>query len=187
MFSHRLETDRLILKGLTPIDFQIIFESLGKPQIMELLGHRSDEEYAKEEFKYKNGYATYNRTFILFLLNLKEGDKIIGRCGIHNWNKDHHRAEIGYSMEDENYRNQGLMAEAVQAILQYAYSQIELNRLDALVSEENSASIHLLKKFNFQPEAVLREHYFDNGMYKNSVLLAQLRSEYLDRQQTPIE
>jgi [ribosomal protein S5]-alanine N-acetyltransferase len=58
-----IKTDRLILKGLTPVDMKYIFDNLSKPEIKELLGHRTEEDYLKEESKHKNGYAAYNRSF----------------------------------------------------------------------------------------------------------------------------
>jgi ribosomal-protein-alanine N-acetyltransferase len=79
-----IETQRLLLKGLTPKDMNYIFENYSKPEIKTLLGHRSEEEYLKEEHKQKNGYAAYNRSFILFLMIDKASGTIIGRCGLHN-------------------------------------------------------------------------------------------------------
>ena len=91
-----IETKRLILKGITADDMNYIFENLTKPEIKKILGHRSEEDYLKDEYKHKNGYSSYNRSFILFLLTAKKSNKIIGRCGLHNWNKEHKRAELGY-------------------------------------------------------------------------------------------
>lgn len=81
-----------------------IFENLPKTEIKKILGHRSDEDYKKEELKHKKGYASYNRSFLLFLLTDKESNNIIGRCALHNWNVEHKRAEIGYIMEYENFK-----------------------------------------------------------------------------------
>ncbi|MCK6600170.1 MAG: GNAT family N-acetyltransferase, partial [Bdellovibrionaceae bacterium] len=87
-----LSTPRLQLKGLTPEDMDRIFTTMNKAEIMQLLGHKTDEEYEKEADKQKKGYAAYNRTFILFLLEDKASGKIVGRAGLHNWNKEHFRA-----------------------------------------------------------------------------------------------
>ena len=112
-----IETRRLELKGISPDGMKYIFENLTKSEIKKILGHRSEEDYRKEENKYRNGYSSYNRSFILFLLTDKESNTIIGRCGLHNWNKEHKRAEIGYIMEDENFKGKGLMTEAIYAIM----------------------------------------------------------------------
>lgn len=175
-----IETNRMLLKGLTPADMTEIFESNQKTSIKEILGHRSEEDYEKEYNKYKNGYASYNRSFILFLLEDKASGKIIGRCGLHNWNKDHWRAEIGYSMEDESFKQRGLMSEAVEAVIDYGFREMDLNRIEALVADYNTASLRLLEKNGFTREGVMRNHYYVNGIFEDSVVFSLLREEYMN-------
>src|ERR1044072_1497554 len=125
-----IETRRLILKGLSPADMTYIFENYTKPEIKKILGHRTEEDYQKEEHKQKNGYSTYNRSFMLFFLMDKASDKIIGRSSLHNWNKEHRRAELGYMMEDEDSKRKGFMSEAVEAIIAHGFSKMKLNRIE---------------------------------------------------------
>lgn len=176
--NKQIETERLILKGFSPDDMKVLFENYPKPEIKKILGHRSEEEYLKEESKYKNGYASYNRSFILFLLTDKSTGTIIGRCGLHNWNADHRRAEIGYTMEDENHKRKGLMAEAVEAIIGYGFKQMDLNRIEALVGPNNIPSLRLMEKNHFIREGVLRNHYYISGVFEDSVMFSKLREEY---------
>lgn len=173
-----IETNRMILKGLTPEDMSEIFEQNHKPKIKEILGHRSEEDYEKELHKYKSGYSSYNRSFMLFLMEDKTSGKIIGRCGLHNWNRDHWRAEIGYLMEDEGFKQQGLMSEAVEAVIDYGFKQMNLNRIEALVADYNTASLKLLEKNGFVKEGVMRNHYYVNGVFEDSVVFSLLREEY---------
>jgi [ribosomal protein S5]-alanine N-acetyltransferase len=172
-------TVRLILKGISPGDMKYVFENLSKPEIKKILGHRSEEEYRKEETKQKNGYSSYNRSFMLFLLTDKESNTIIGRCALHNWNKEHKRAEIGYVMEDQLYRGKGLMSEAVGAIIDYGFNELKLNRIEALVGTGNAPSLMILKKFNFKKEGCLRQHCYVSGKFEDSALFSRLYCEYL--------
>lgn len=180
MNFHIIETSRLILKGLYPEDMKYIFDHLTKSSIKEILGHRSDEEYLKEEYKHLNGYSSYNRSFQLFLLTEKESGRIIGRCGIHNWNIDSERAEIGYVMHEESFRKKGLMSEALIAIIEHGFEYLKLNRIDALVGVGNTASIRLLEKNNFKKEGVLKQQFKVDGKYEDAFVFAKLLSEYID-------
>lgn len=173
-----LETPRLILKGFSPEDMNYIFSTLNKAEVMQLLGHRNEEDFLKEREKQQKGYATYNRSFLLFLLHDKETGKIIGRCGIHNWNPDHFRAEIGYNMIEENLKRKGFMSEAIEAIIAYGFRELNLNRIEALVAPGNVPSIRLLQKNNFIQEAVLKQHYLHEGKYEDSLMFALLREDY---------
>lgn len=175
-----IETGRLILKGISPDDMQYIFEKLTKPEIKKILGHRSEEDYRKEENKHKNGYSSYNRSFLLFLLIDKDSNNIIGRCGLHNWNKEHKRAEIGYIMEDESFKGKGLMTEAIHAIIDYGFSKMNLNRIESLVGIENAPSLRIMKRYNFQEEGVLRQHLQISNRFEDSVMFSKLHCEYID-------
>jgi ribosomal-protein-alanine N-acetyltransferase len=174
MLLATIETKRLILKALSPDEMKHIFENHTKEEIKKILGHRSEEDYEKEAFKHKNGYSSYNRSFRLFLLMDKSSDTIIGRCGLHNWNAEHRRAEIGYVMEDEQYRRRGLMTEAVERVIEYGFSTMHLNRIEALVGIGNVPSLRLMEKFNFIQEGILRQHYYTAEKFENSVLFSKI-------------
>lgn len=174
----QLETLRLILIGITHQEMNQLFDRLPKSEIKNILGHRSEDEYLQDEQKHKNGWSSYNRKFILFLMKHKESGKIIGRCGLHNWNDEHKRAEIGYVMEDEGFRRLGLMSEAVKPIIHYGFHHLGLNRMEALVGIDNAPSIRILAKNKFRNEGILKQHYCVSGNYTDSIICAILRNEY---------
>lgn len=173
-----IETERLILKGLTPQDMTFIFDHYSKEEVMKTLGHSNEDEFEKEAHKQRNGYAAYNRTFLLFLLIDKSTEKIIGRCGLHNWNLDHKRAEIGYHLANDSFKRKGFMSEAVHAVISYGFNELKLHRIEALVGSTNIPSLKILEKHHFIREGLLREHYLVDGVYEDSVLFSILQSEY---------
>jgi ribosomal-protein-alanine N-acetyltransferase len=178
MYSEIIETERLILKGLSPGNISYIFEQFPKAKIKELLGHETEEAYLTEEKKNRNGYASYNRTFILFLLIDKSYNTIIGRCGIHNWNIEHRRAEIGYNITHETFKRKGLMSEAVATIIEYGFTKLNLNRLEAIVGSSNTPSLKIMEKFGFIQEGIMRQHYPANNGFEDSILFSKLQEAY---------
>lgn len=178
MNFQRIETKRLLLIGLTAEDMTTIFTTLSKDEIMKILGHRTQEEYRQEERKQINGYASYNRRFLLFLLKDKETGQIIGRCGLHNWNVEHCRAEIGYNIVDESFKRRGFMSEAVEAIVKYGFEELNLNRIEALVGIGNVPSLRLVEKNNFKMEGQLRQHYPLGDGFEDSLLFSKLQEEH---------
>lgn len=174
-----IETANMTLLGYTPQDMSYIFENYTRAEIMRTLGHSSEEDYLSEEHKYRAGYASYNRSFLLFLLACKPDGTIIGRCGLHNWNKDHLRAEVGYVMHADAYKRKGLMSEALGAILDYGFRNLDLHRIEALVSSYNEPSRKLLQKYGFVQEGIMREHYLVNGQFEDSLVYSKLRREHI--------
>ena len=178
MNSITLETNRLLLRGISAEYMKYLFNNCSKEAIKETLGHRSEDEFEKERYKHQNGYSSYNRSFIVFLLIDKESHAVIGRCGLHNWNTDHNRAEIGYVMTEENFKQKGLMSEAVKTILDYGFSTLKLHRIEALIGKDNVASLSIVRKFGFVQEGILREHYQINNQMEDSVVFGLLYHDY---------
>ncbi len=176
-----IQTERLQLKGLSPDNLKNIFEQLPKAEIKKLLGLRTEEDFLLEEKKFHNRYSINNKSFMLFLMVDKATESIIGRGGLHNWNADHNRAELGYVMEDELYKRKGLMSEAVGAFIHYGFSNMELHRIEALVGVENIPSLKIIEKYKFTREGLLRQHYKVDGNFEDSIIFSLLHEEYKNR------
>lgn len=172
-----IETERLILRKFTPEIFGYIFENFEKTEIKVLLGFQSDDEFQKEKNKYDQGYSTYNRSLLFFQIVDKQTMKIIGGCGFHNWYFDHRRAELGYSITNEDYKNLGVMSEALKAIIDYGFKTMNLHRIEALVGSQNTPSLRLMEKFGFTEEGLLKEHYFINGKFEDSKVFGKLNKD----------
>ena len=172
-----LTTPRLILKILSPEDFIYTFENNSESEIKKILGHNSDEEYLKEKNKYENGYTTYNRSFKYFQIIKKNSGTIIGGCGFHNWYPDHRRAELGYVITEEEFKGKRIMSEALEVVIDYGFNKLNLHRIEALVGTNNIPSLKLMGKFNFVKEGVLRQHYFVNNQFEDSVIFSKLHSD----------
>ncbi|WP_418302662.1 GNAT family N-acetyltransferase [Lysinibacillus fusiformis] len=91
--------------------------------------------------------------------------------------KKNNRIEIGYDLKPA-YWGQGIMQKALGKIIHFAFTSMEINKIEAKVEPENKASIRLLGKLNFCQEGVLRQHEFEKGKYVDLVLFSILRSEY---------
>lgn len=176
-----IETERLILKGISDEVMKEIFDTLPQDEIKKILGHQSDEDFEKERQKHVQGYASYRSKFIMFLLVSKSTGNIIGRCGIHNWNKEHNRGEIGYNITLENEKRKGLMTEAATAVLKYGFETMKLHRIEALVGPFNVPSLKIIDKLGFQQEGVFRGHWVVDGKYEDTHAFSILKDEYFGR------
>jgi ribosomal-protein-alanine N-acetyltransferase len=81
-------------------------------------------------------------------------------------------------MHDEQFKRKGLMSEAVEAVIDHGFNELNLNRLDAMVGPANIPSLRLMEKFNFVQEGILRQHYWTGSEFEDSVLFSKLLREY---------
>ena len=108
----------------------------------------------------------------------KASSKIMGKCGFHTWNPQHHRAEIGYALNDDEFKNKGYMKETLEKVLDFGFQEMPLNRIEALIDENNTPSKKLLDYFGFVREGNLRGHYLVDGVFEDSVMYSLLTSEF---------
>lgn len=175
-FPH-LQTERLLLRALTPADLEFVYQHFTDPDVTRYLHDEEPIRTRQEaqeivEFYTKPGFKPYNRWMIL----RKSDDKPIGTCGYHNWQKRHFRAEIGYDL-DKALWNQGFMTEALVEVIEFGFRTMKLNRIEALVHPHNRASIRLLEKLHFQKEGFMRDYYFQGGIFHDSLIFSLLRKE----------
>ena len=71
-------TDRLDLISFDQNTYNEIFATATKPEIMQIFGHRNEEEYELECSRYKGGFSTYNLTIQFFQLIEKSSALVIG-------------------------------------------------------------------------------------------------------------
>jgi len=178
-----LETSRLRLRKLTPMVMDQVFTTMNDHSIIDFLGLSDFESLEKEKERYKKGLQTYNRSFVNFQLLEKETNRVIGGCGFHTWYPLHDRAEIGYGLFYDSDKQKGLMTEAVNTVLDYGFTKMNLHRVEALTATYNTGSLKILEHFNFTFEGTLRQHYNVNGKMEDSVMYSLLKHEYQTKNQ----
>jgi ribosomal-protein-alanine N-acetyltransferase len=173
-----IETERMFLKVLTNEVLRTLFENYSQAEIKTILGLTTDEEFIAEKTKIEGGYTTYDRAIFGFLLVLKENNETIGRAGYHNWYSRHKRAELGYGLSKEEHKRKGYMNEAITRIISYGFEILKLNRIEAFVGPENTASLSIVKRHGFTQEGYLKQHFVNEGKTYDSVSFALLKEEY---------
>ena len=107
----------------------------------------------------------------------KHDDKVIGNLDIHTIDGD--IGEIGYLMHPD-YWNQGLMREAVSALVKAGFAHVGLRRMEAYVAVEHPASAAVLKHCGFVQEGILRKlALLSDGRYHDMVLMSILKEDIL--------
>lgn len=77
------------------------------------------------------------------------------------------------------YWGQGYMKEALKVVIEYGFTQMKLNRIDALVAIENDRSSNLLKSLGFKQEGILRDYFYLNGKFYDHSLFSLLQKEWI--------
>ncbi|MGR3205556.1 GNAT family N-acetyltransferase [Bacillus glycinifermentans] len=80
-------------------------------------------------------------------------------------------AFIGYFL-DEKHNGKGYTTEAVKLMVDYAFNDLKLHRIEAGVMPHNLGSIRVLEKAGFHKEGLARKNVKINGKWEDHQVLA---------------
>jgi ribosomal-protein-alanine N-acetyltransferase len=115
--------------------------------------------------------------YINWAITLKGNPQLIGTMGIYRIKPEHHRGEIGYMLLQE-YQGKGIVTEAIHLTLDYAFNQLQLHSMEAVIDPANIASERVLQKNGFVKEAHFAENECYNGIFYDSVIYSLLKRNY---------
>src|SRR5690349_4622117 len=102
-----------------------------------------------------------------FVICRNEDERIVGSINLSQiFRKGFQNAYLGYSL-GVKYTGQGYMTEAVELILQYAFKDLKLHRIEANVQPENTPSIAVLKRCGFTREGFSRKYLKIGGRWRD--------------------
>lgn len=172
-----VNTERLLLKGITPALIHELFRTKTKEEIMQFF-NIGEEGYNHYQTMHEKGMETHRLSLFFFLLIDKQTNTPLGDCGFHTWNPTHRRAEVFYAMRNDVVKQKGYMTEALKEVLQYGFTELNLHRIEALVANDNTPSIKLLQRYGFTKEGTMREDYVVNGRNEDSDCYSLLKHEW---------
>lgn len=170
-----LETERLVLRRTVLDDAKDYFFLRSSPEAMKHICkplHTSIEDTKNMIYKI-NEMISFNDG-ISWSVCLKTDNKMIGSVSFHRIEKEHYRAEIGYMLHPDYWR-QGIVSEAVEAIINYGFNTLKFHSIEAHIDPTNIGSEKILEKFKFVKEAYFKENYFYNGQFLDTAVYSLLR------------
>ena len=177
-FPH-LETERLILRRLHLSDAKALFTILADEEVTRFYDDEAFTEISQAREQLESWASGFDaRRCVRWGIALREDGDVIGTCGYYGFHGRHARASIGYELA-RSYWRQGIMTEALDAVIGFGFREVGLNRIQAVVMPGNEGSDKLLEKLRFRREGVLREYenWREKG-YVDVVMFSLLRYEY---------
>ncbi|WP_257457876.1 GNAT family N-acetyltransferase [Archangium lipolyticum] len=173
-----LETPRLRLRWLTEADVPALFELFSHREVTRYWSWAAYTEVAQAEKLLRAIHAFFaERSLFQWGIARREDDKVVGTCTLSDLSQTHRRASLGYALNRACW-GQGYGREAVGRVVEFGFTELELNRVEADVDPRNVASIKVLEELGFQHEGRQRERYIIDGEIQDAVMYGLLRREW---------
>ena len=175
LIPRELETLDFHLRPSAITDVEAMFTMLSDPESMKYWSDppiSSMEEAVKVLMEDLDSDAKGNS--MCWAVTRKGENEMIGKVILFQFSQKNGRAEIGYLL-NRKYWRQGVMKQALGAVIEFAFNTLDLHRIEADVDSENIPSIGLLEKMGFEREGLFRERWRVYGEWQDSVMLALLK------------
>lgn len=173
-----LQTGKLSLRPIGIIDAEGLFAMLSDPESMKYWSDQpiKDIEAAKKVLR-EDTESDARGDSMCWAVMLEGQETMIGKCILFQFSQANRRAEVGYIL-NRKYWGQGLMRQALEAVIDFAFTTLDLHRLEADVDSENIPSLGLLERLGFQREGLFRERWCVYGEWQDSVMLGLLNPSH---------
>jgi ribosomal-protein-serine acetyltransferase len=171
VFLHKID-DELSLKLINIRDADRVFELTDKSrgylrEWLPWLDFTTKVEDSREFIKRSLKNFAENKSMTTVVLYK---DEIVGTAGFNEINWSNKTGYIGYWLGEE-YQRKGIMTRVAKALTNYAFTELDLNKVEIRAAEGNSKSRSIPERLGFVKEGRLREeewlydHYVDHIVY----------------------
>jgi len=172
------ESEKLVYREVNSEDVEDIFKIYSDPQVAKYDWYKpidTKDDALSIINRYKNEFQ--NKEEITWGVARKNDNKIIGYCNLGDFDDDSIRSEIGYGFNRDEW-NKGYATEAIKTLVKFGFEVMGMNRIEAIVTLGNDASVKALKKAKFTQEGIVRERTIMKGEFVDDVILAIIKRDY---------
>ena len=173
-----IETERLVLRLVAESDLPALLQVNASDEVTALLPYATWRSIADAEawLQRMNGLQATGLA-LQFVIAGKSTGQAIGTCLLFRFEAGSARVELGYVLGRAHW-GQGLMREALEALIGCAFGSMGLRRVEAEVDTRNGPSARLLQRLGFVKEGVLRERWVAKGQTKDVEMYGLLAREW---------
>ena len=172
-----IDTKRLHMRHIDESDAAAIYEYSKNPNVGPSAGWKPHE--SMEETMEVMSNVFLNQKYV-FGIVWKPDNKLIGSIGlIADHKRQNSRAKmLGYAIAEDCW-GRGIVTEAAQALVSYAFENIAIDIVTAYCYPTNPASRRVLEKTGFHMEGTLRQaEVLFNGTVMDNVCFSITREEW---------
>lgn len=176
-----IEAARVRLRHLEESDTDSLFEIFSDPEAMRFWSWSPFKERAEAAKLLAEIHEFWQqKSLFQWGIALRENDQVIGTTTLFRLDDKSRRAEIGYIL-NRNFWGKGYINEALTALLDFAFDEMNLHRIEADIEPRNTGSVKTVERLAFKREGLLRERWIVDGEMQDSVFYGLLKRDWEKR------
>jgi diamine N-acetyltransferase len=161
--------ENIVLRALEPEDLNFLFTAENNELFWEISSTQTPySKYILEKYIENSHQDIYEAKQYRFVICNTENIPV-GMIDLFDFNPQHLRIGIGILLIPE-HQNKGYGIEALELIIDYAFSYLNVHQIYANITSDNIKSISLFEKFNFKPCGIKKDWIYSKSNFKDEIL-----------------
>lgn len=157
------------LRALEPEDLDFLFSTENNESFWEISNTQTPfSKYILQKYLKNSHQDIYEAKQYRFVICTAENIPV-GMIDLFDFNPQHQRVGLGILILP-NYQTKGYGFEALEMIIDYAFTYLNVHQIFANITSDNIKSISLFEKFNFIKTGEKKDWIYSNATFKNEVL-----------------
>ena len=170
-----LKGKNIHLRALEPEDLDFLFNVENDTSFWEVSSTRVPfSRYILEQYIINSHQDIFTVKQLRLIIAENKFDEPVGMIDLFDFNPQHKRAGIGVLITKEN-QQKGFASQALELLINYSFNTLNLHQLYANITSDNTSSLALFKKFNFNEIGTKKEWIYANNKFKDEILLQLIK------------
>ena len=178
--NYILEDDKVMLRPLVASDLELLMPfAINEPDTWR---------YSQTSARCEKGMQAYVSTALInkatgneypFIVFDKTSGECAGSTRFYDIQPQNNMLQLGYTWYGEKFRGTGLNKHCKFLLLQFAFEDLNMYRVEFRADARNDRSIAAMKSIGCKPEGILRSHmWLEDGTRRDSIVLSILKEEW---------
>lgn len=172
-----LRGERVYLRPLEPEDAETVHRWYEDTRIQTLMGD-PPLSLASRRQRYEDAVKGDGADVFRFVICLLDDDRAIGRVDVFEIDRQNRSCAFGITIGDPDLWGQGLGTDAVNALIDFAFGQLRMERVWLDTDDHNERAQAVYRKAGFTLEGRFRRAFYQDGRWSDDLRMAMLRDEW---------
>lgn len=158
------------LRALEPTDLEYLFQTENNESFWEVSNTQKPfSKYVLQQYLQNAQQDIYEAKQFRLMIVENNSNTSVGMIDLFDFEAKHKRVGIGILINPE-FENNGYASEALELLINYVFTHLDLHQVYANITDDNAKSISLFKKQGFKKVGVKKDWIYSNKTFKNELL-----------------
>lgn len=178
------ENENIRLRAVEPEDLNRLYEWENNPQLWVAGNTRNPySRFVLKQYIVHSDKDIYENRQLRLMIDCKKSQQTVGTVDLFDFDIHNSRMALGLFV-GPGQQGRGYASESLWLVEEYVFDFLKINQLYCHIAENNTASMRMFEKENFEKNAVLKDWIKTPGGYENIIVFQQFRSSYLERRES---